>query len=520
MEATTLPVNNQEEYTPEQLRAFEELFAVAREAGSPMDQVQRLVLQFYSCPLPWQWHFHAAARAADAPNGPVDIGVGGARGPGKSHAVLTQIALDDCQRQANLKVLFLRQTGISAKESFEDLIMRVIHGRANYAYNRSSNTLSFPNGSKILLGGFKDDKDIDNYIGIEYDLIAVEELNQLTEDKVIRLRGSLRTSKPNWRPRMYTSFNPGGIGHQYVKDRYITPFKIGLQKDTRFIPSTYKDNKFINKEYVDYLESLQGDLGKAWREGEWDLFAGKFFGEFREDIHTCAPFDIPANWKRIICIDYGFNAPSAVYWAAVSPEGRLIIYRELYGPGYTYSDLTDEIIARTPDNERIDYWVADPAIWARKGESEFGMSGADIMQSRFREVMRERNRTRPVEIPEYPTEIVLRRGNNERIIGWQRYRDYLKPYQEEGRTVAKLIIVTTCPNLIRTIPMMIYDEKKVEDLWSDAEDHGVDATRYLIMSEPTPYETKAKMEDRFFNLRMKAKKERLKENRKIRSFYA
>ncbi len=235
-------------------------------------------------PLPWQWEFHAAARQADGDNGPVDIGLGGARGPGKSHSVLAQAGLDDCQRVEGLKGLFLRQTGIAAAESFDDLVDKVIRGRA--IYKKGSSVIKFENGSKIVLGGFKDNKDIDKYIGIEYDFIIVEELNQITKEKYTKLRGSLRTSKPNWRPRMYTSFNPGGIGHKWVKDRYIIPHRNKEEIKTRFIGSTYKSNPYLNKEYIEYLEGLTGDLGRAWREGDWDMFAGQVFHEFRYNVHV------------------------------------------------------------------------------------------------------------------------------------------------------------------------------------------------------------------------------------------
>ena len=87
----------------------------AKDAGCLSEQVEQL-LNYGYIPYPWQWRFHAACREADEPNGPVDIGLGGARGPGKSHAVLSQTALDDCQRVKGLKCLFLRQTGTSAKE--------------------------------------------------------------------------------------------------------------------------------------------------------------------------------------------------------------------------------------------------------------------------------------------------------------------------------------------------------------------------------------------------------------------
>ena len=246
---------------------LEKCISVARSAGCLEGQVEKFIIAGY-IPYPWQWEFHAIAREADKQGGPVDIGVGGARGPGKSHAVLSQIALDDCQRVENLKCLFLRQTGLAAKESFDDLVTRVISGHAKF--ERSAFHLSFPNtNSKILLGGFKDERDIDRYIGIEYDIIAVEELNQLPEGRILRLRGSLRTSKLNWRPRMYTSFNPGGKGHSFVKKRYVLPFRENRQTETRFVPSNYKQNPNLNPEYIQYLESLAGNLGKAWREGDF-----------------------------------------------------------------------------------------------------------------------------------------------------------------------------------------------------------------------------------------------------------
>ena len=103
----------------------------AHEAGSPSDQTQRFMSVGYT-PYPWQWHFHAACREADDSDGPVDVGLGGARGPGKSHAVLSQAALDDCQRVPGLKVLFLRQTGQSAKESFDDLVSKTLRGHIVY----------------------------------------------------------------------------------------------------------------------------------------------------------------------------------------------------------------------------------------------------------------------------------------------------------------------------------------------------------------------------------------------------
>jgi phage terminase large subunit len=479
--------------------AIDAMVQTAFDAGCPRDQVETFLSRGY-VPLPWQWEFHAIAREADLENGPVDIGAGGARGPGKSHAVLSQAALDDCQRVPRLKGLFLRQTGLAAEESFDDLIMKAVHGKVPYIFNRSRNFLAFPNGSKILLGGFKDERDIEKYIGIEYDIIIIEERNQLPGERIEKLRGSLRTTKSNWRPRIYSSFNPGGKGHADVKKRFIEPYRMMMQTDTRFVPATYKANPHLKKEYIDYLEGLTGDLGKAWREGEWDLFAGQFFPEWKHNLHVIQPFAIPHDWKRIVMGDYGYSAPAAVYWGAISPDDILYIYRELYGPGRTYKALCEEIISLTPDDEQIEYWVFDPAIWAKDGKSDGALSGAEIMQQTFARIMQETNSKK---------QLRLLRGNNERVAGWTCVRERLKPKLMPNEDIgAGVQVFSTCPNLITTLPALIHDEHKPEDCDSDLEDHGPDALRYGCMSNPTRTKTRDEYDRARFNKIISAKRKK------------
>lgn len=453
--------------------ALSNLINTAKEAGCLEDQVKNFLTAQY-VPLTWQWDFHSQAREADKPNGPVEIACGGARGPGKSRAVFSQVALDDCQRFPKLKVLFLRQTAVSAQEAFEDLIEKVLLGKL--PYEKKNNTVVFPNGSRILLGGFHDEKDIDKYIGIEYDLIVVEELNQLTEEKLEKLRGSLRSSKVGWRPRLYTSFNPGGVGHSFVKARYVTPYKISSETTTRFIPATYKANIFLNKEYTDYLEGLKGDLGVAWREGEFDLFAGQYFTEWKYDIHVVEPFEIPKNWSKFIAGDYGFSAPASLGWYAVSPDGSLYRYKELYGSGMGYTKLANEAVAITDPKEVLGYAVFDPAFWSKKGERDDELSGAEVFSQRWRELTGK--------------EIRMVKGYNSRITGWGVVREYLKVMSMDDKLVAKLKVFKTCTELIRTLPEQQHDKRNPEDLDSKLEDHAVDELRYAVMSRPVYIEQK------------------------------
>ncbi len=481
-------------------KSMENLVRTASEAGAPEDQV-RAFLKCGYVPFPWQWEFHAGARMADEDDGPVDLGLGGARGPGKSHAALSQAGLDDCQRVPGLKGLFLRQTGVAAKESFEDLINKALRGRVNF--NFGSNVLRFSNGSKILLGGFRDERDLDKYIGIEYDLIIIEELNQLSEERVRKLKGSLRTSKPNWRPRLYTSFNPGGRGHAWVKSRYILPYRNAMEKEARFFPSTYKSNPFLNKEYIEYLEGLQGDLGKAWREGEWDLFAGQYFSEWSQLIHVCAPFEIPKEWRRVLAGDYGSFNPTSVGWYAISPEGQIFRYKELYKPGLSYSEVAEQVSAMILPEEKIDYEVWDPAIWAKKGEDTQKLSGAEIYARRRKETSGPDGK-----------EPRLIKADNDRLIGWNAVHEMLRPYELEGKLTAKLQIFSTCTEFLRTFPALIHDELRPEDVDTDGEDHAGDELRYLVMSRPSPSKTVEEIGKREFKEMIK-KRNKIKQGKRL-----
>jgi phage terminase large subunit len=474
---------------------LERCLTTAKQAGVPKDQAKTFLEHGY-VPYPWQWSFHAAARECDKPNGPVAVGLGGSRGPGKTHGVFSQITLDDLLRVDGLKFLFLRKTGKAAKESLDDLVVRVLAGRLPYTYTNS--TVRYPNGSRVIMGGFKDDKDIDNYIGQEYDGIAVEEGNQLSAEKKEKLRGSLRTSKPNWRPRWYETFNPGGIGHGDVKARYVEPYKSGVESKTRFIPATYRDNPNLNPEYVEYLEGLSGQLGQAWRDGDFDIMAGTYFTEWNERIHVVGPFHIPEEWRRFCMLDYGHEAPSALYWAAVTPDAKVIIYRELYRSGLTFSKLAEEFVSLTPSSEKIEYLVADPSIWSVKGENENELSGAEIFESRVRELTKN---------AQYKG-IRLERGNNDRLAGAAVVREYLRPYQFEEETTAKLQIFDTCIDLIRTLPVLIHDERNPEDVDTNGEDHGYDSLKYGLMSRPKPSNTQEQIADRFFKSKMKEKERR------------
>jgi hypothetical protein len=154
------------------MTGFEEYAAQAVAAGCPEDQVINfgragITLQ------PRQLAASAAARLCDQVGGPTEVGYGGARGGGKSHWLLAQMGADDCQRVAGLKCLLLRKVGKANMEHFEDLRQRLF-GRLRHEFSGYRGVLTFGNGSRIIAGHFQSEKDIDAYLGLEYDVIGIE----------------------------------------------------------------------------------------------------------------------------------------------------------------------------------------------------------------------------------------------------------------------------------------------------------------------------------------------------------
>ena len=283
---------------------------------------------------PKQLEFAAAARMCDAPNGPKAILNGGGRGTGKSHTVFAQILCDDCQRVPGLKWLFLRKVGGANKEQVSDFIRKLLTALPHKYRESAPSKVEFPNGSFVILGNFKDEKDIDKYLGLEYDGIYIMESNQLTQTKKMNVLSCLRTNKHNWRPRCYQDTNPGGIDHVANKRLFVDPWKLELaggpkQTETRYIHSTVDDNAFVDKGYKEYLEKLVGWQREAWLNGSWDFMAGAFFSNFHPDTHVYPNAQTDLNPRAIVRwfagLDYGFSHPNAFVLCCETEDGDIFV---------------------------------------------------------------------------------------------------------------------------------------------------------------------------------------------------
>lgn len=435
------------------------------------------------------WQPHPGPQTQALTRTEFEVLYGGARGGGKTDAGMAWLL-----RHINnplYRALIIRRNA----EDLTDWI-----SRAKFMYRDTGadfvgkpTEIRFPSGATLRTGHLKDADSYTKYQGHEYQRILIEELTHIPrEDDYEKLISSCRSSIDIF-PQVFATTNPGGVGHSWVKQRFIDvqewgkPYiydMAGFKLGRIFIPAKVEDNPTIvekDPRYIAFLESLKErntGLYRAWRHGDWDVIAGMVFSEWRRDKHVVDPFQIPFDWKKYIAMDWGVNAPFAVGWYAQDFDGRTFLYRELYMNGQKFenefakpltpSRLARLILAITQENkETYEYCVADPSMWnkvlsGKGGEAIEGL-GESIAETMMNKGLR------------------MIKADNNRINGLGRFREQLgvapdgKPWYQ---------VFSTCKDTIRTIPSLAYDSYRIEDVDTDGEDHCFDRDKYFFMSRP------------------------------------
>ena len=414
-----------------------------------------------------------------------EILYGGARGGGKSDAGIVWLLKG---------VNDPNYIGLCIRRNYSDL--RNWLDRAKQLYTTATCTgnpavFQFPSGAKIYTGHLSQENSFEVYQGWNISRLLIEELGQIpNEESYLKLVSSVR-STTNIKPQVFTTANPGGAGHQWIKKRWKigqkkpnVAFKDEISKRKRiYIPATIDDNptlKNSDPEYVRFLESLPEPMRSAWRYGDWDVFAGQYFKEFDPRIHCISEEKAKSMGygeeynNRYIGIDWGYSAPFGAVWIEVTPQNKVFCYKELYGTEKHPMEWAELINKMTP--ESITMSLGDPSMWTRNpmswnNPSTQMYSDRSIANALIGDVAR----------PLVPN---LQPANNDRVNGWRNiaqlmhYDDKIKPNF--------YIIQGSCPNLLRTIPDMICDEKKPEDIDTTLEDHICDALRYALTHIQAP----------------------------------
>lgn len=391
---------------------------------------------------------------------------GGARGGGKSVSLREKLILMALVNKG-LNILLLRRQLKDLKENHELAMLKLLRGYA--AYNQSERVFTFPNGSRIVLGYCKHEKDSLQYQGQEYDVIGIEEATQFTEAQFKDLTAANRGSRRGFRKRMYLTCNPGGIGHMWVKRLFIDRQYEEKERPENylFIQATLEDNPGLTEgdpEYVEVLENLPDNIYRAWRFGDWDALAGQYFGELRREKHLIPVKDeIPEHWLRYRAIDYGLDCAACV-WGAFDELGNCVIYREMALKDKTISQAAAEILRLTDAGEKIEFTFAPKDLWNRSRET--GKSMAELF---------------------WDAGLMLTEASNGRVDGWLNLKEWFKVTPDgTGGTAPRLTMYETCTELFRCLTNLLHDEKKPTDVSKEPHEitHLPDALRCLMDGRP------------------------------------
>ncbi len=404
------------------------------------------------------------------------IGYGGAAFGGKTDldlgvAGLAALAWPGC------KIGFFRRT-FSELEGADGAIERSLELFSGLgSYNQSKHAWTFLTGSGLYFNHCQHEKDRTQYQSQAWDILIIDEATHFTW-KIVDYLITRNRSTGDFEglvPFTLMSTNPGNVGHAWflklfdpmgidgpheqVKRR-LTPNEVYEQ--TVFIPAFLEDNPIgleRDPEYPDRLEARDPEVAKALRFGDWSVFEGQAFPQWSRERHVVHPFYLPEEWARWRSVDYGLVHPMVAKWYCQEPStGRVYVYRELHQSGLSDTQQARRILSMTPPEERIWFTYASPDMWAKKTVKDIITTSAD----------------------EYMDEgVMLTKADNDRLSG-KRKIDRLLADGPDGKPL--LQVFSTCTSLIGTMPLLVRDEKRPEDVLKMDGDDDYDDLRYGLTS--------------------------------------
>jgi hypothetical protein len=402
---------------------------------------------------------------------------GGAAGGGKTDFLLADYVAGVPEWGKAWRGIIFRRT----YPELEEVILRAkeLYLPVGAVFHEQKKTFTFPNGAWLRMRSLDSDQQVHEYQGHQYTWIGFDELGNYATDFCWTYMSSRCRSAAGAPCYMRGTANPGGTGHAWIKNRFIEGFESGkiytdAEGMTRcFIPSRLEDNLILTGMDPDYekrLNRLPGHLRRALREGDWDIVAGQYFDEWTREKHVCKPFPlIQGSYYKLYAFDWGYNKPYALVKLAISGDGQVFQYGELYGclPGEINKGTRESSpdIARkakqSADLEGVTDLIADPSCWNKQDGY-------------------------PAVIDAFVTAgFQCVKANNDRVPGWTRIHELLKT--EDEHHLPMLQVFDTCLHTIRTLPILLPDPHKPEDVDSSLEDHLADALRYGVMSQPARF---------------------------------
>lgn len=450
---------------------------------------------------------------------------GGAAGGGKSDLLLIICLVLQLYKNPLFKQLFTRRT---YKELKLEIVprSRELYPKFGATFNGSDMAWTFPrddqygsgshnSGAMIFFGHCEHEADVHNYDSMEINLFTPDELTSFTEYMYLYIALTrVRTSDSTLPAIIRGAGMPGGIGHTFVKKRFVDPKpdggaiiigKAGLKRF--YVHSSFDDNPHIDPTYRQSIEALP-EAEKRAKKGDWDAFAGQVFDEFRDlrypdepdnALHVIDEFSIPEWWPKIVVGDWGFAAMTWIGFAAIAPNGRVFVYRELTFVKTkiaVWAPILDELIEKDGNVKLIRFCKSagqdrgQTHTIQQQIEEHLGRS-IELSENKAgsrvagKMLLHEYFRWQPKPLPPsdvtlvYNEEMALRIY---RIKGQTAYEEYLNqfnPVVPETNLPKLLFFKDKTKVVVAAIKACSYDKKRVEDIAEFDGDDPIDGLRYL-----------------------------------------
>lgn len=464
----------------------------------------------------------------------------GTRGGGKTDCLLMSFCMHVGKGHgAAWKGILFRQTYKQLSDVISKTKKWIPQIWPDAKFNHSEHTWTWPTGEQLLLRQFSKSDDYWNYHGHEYPWIGWEELcNWPSDDGFKRMMSCCRSSMPGMPRMVRATTNPYGPGHNWVKDRFkpnshnmqvrkiteelelATGKKMVVETTRLSIHSSIDENTALLEADPTYkakiAESARNEAErKAWLEGSWDIVAGGMFDDVWNPLYNLVPeFDIPQRWKITRSFDWGESKPFSVAWWAISNgedvqlrdgswrstiRGDVFRVKEWYGwtgkPNEGLRMLATEIAEGIVERELRWGWRIQGETWCRVKR---GVADAQIFAAENGNCISTdmKVKVRLGDGNKYPgiQWMAADKRPGSRTTGWSQMRQMMKSawpgMKTDPRDPTKtiytprenpgLFVFQGCDQFLRTVPVLPRDEKDMDDVNTEAEDHVADECRYLI----------------------------------------
>ncbi len=330
-------------------------------------------------------------------------------------------------------------------------------------YHGGNRRWNVVNGGVVQFCHCQNEDDVYSYNSQQFDILLIDESTQFSEFQIKYLQSRNRATVSNLIPFCAMATNPGGVSHGFHLKKFVEAGPPGVPVEVEiepgrfqkhlFIPARLADNQVLEDRDPGYRTTLMNmpeEMRRALLDGDWYVFKGQYFKDFSVDKHVVEPFVIPNHWRKFGSMDWGFAAPCAVHLHTIDPAmGRIYTYKELYVTEQRAGDVA-KMVKEMVGTDEIEYFKISPDAFHERGLGSKATPG-EVVAEEFKKVG-----------------LNVEPADNRRVLGWQRMREYMSD-APDGKPWWQ--IFDNCYDLIRTLPTLIHDRTKVEDVSGDCEDH-------------------------------------------------